>query len=128
MFTDLESWWWKSSQEQIPTFEVFTDQEDQYRQNAIPDGFTCVVNANLLKESEEYFLEKLNCISSIMKVALMIWGASKTKKQHTRCSSCAGKKKNQTSVHSLVFRDVLTLPVLSEIYGIPRSPSLSVII
>ena len=38
--------------------------------DAIPDKLACIIDANLLKQSEEYFLEKLNCISQIMKVAL----------------------------------------------------------
>ncbi|XP_027185147.1 receptor kinase-like protein Xa21 [Coffea eugenioides] len=38
--------------------------------NSIPDGLANVIDANLLKESDEYFVEKLSCIASIMKVAL----------------------------------------------------------
>ncbi|XP_027185089.1 LRR receptor-like serine/threonine-protein kinase GSO1 [Coffea eugenioides] len=38
--------------------------------NSIPDGLAKVIDANLLKESDEYFVEKLSCIASIMKVAL----------------------------------------------------------
>ncbi|CDP11288.1 unnamed protein product [Coffea canephora] len=38
--------------------------------NSMPDGLANVIDANLLKESDEYFVEKLSCIASIMKVAL----------------------------------------------------------
>ncbi|XP_027185152.1 putative receptor-like protein kinase At3g47110 [Coffea eugenioides] len=38
--------------------------------NSIPDGLAHVIDANLLKENDEYFGEKLSCIASIMKVAL----------------------------------------------------------
>nr|XP_027088532.1 receptor kinase-like protein Xa21 [Coffea arabica] len=38
--------------------------------NSIPDGLAHVIDANLLKENDEYFVEKLSCIASIMKVAL----------------------------------------------------------
>ncbi|XP_071922518.1 uncharacterized protein [Coffea arabica] len=38
--------------------------------NSIPDGLANVIDANLLEESDEYFVEKLSCIGSIMKVAL----------------------------------------------------------
>ncbi|XP_027185103.1 probable LRR receptor-like serine/threonine-protein kinase At3g47570 [Coffea eugenioides] len=37
---------------------------------SIPDGLAYVIDANLLKESDEYFVKKLSCIASIMKVAL----------------------------------------------------------
>ncbi|XP_027086410.2 uncharacterized protein [Coffea arabica] len=38
--------------------------------NSMPDGLANVIDANLLKERDEYFVEKLSCIASIMKVAL----------------------------------------------------------
>lgn len=38
--------------------------------NSMPDGLAHVVDSNLLKESDEYFGEKLSCIASIVKVAL----------------------------------------------------------
>ncbi|XP_071921266.1 probable LRR receptor-like serine/threonine-protein kinase At3g47570 [Coffea arabica] len=38
--------------------------------NSIPDGLANVIDANLLKESDECIGEKLSCIASIMKVAL----------------------------------------------------------
>ncbi|CDP12430.1 unnamed protein product [Coffea canephora] len=38
--------------------------------DSIPDELAHVIDANLLKESDEYFVEKLSCIASIMKVAL----------------------------------------------------------
>nr|XP_027086405.1 probable LRR receptor-like serine/threonine-protein kinase At3g47570 [Coffea arabica] len=38
--------------------------------NSMPDGLANVIDANLLKESDECIGEKLSCIASIMKVAL----------------------------------------------------------
>ncbi|XP_027185080.1 probable LRR receptor-like serine/threonine-protein kinase At3g47570 [Coffea eugenioides] len=38
--------------------------------NSMPDGLALVIDANLLKESDECIGEKLSCIASIMKVAL----------------------------------------------------------
>ncbi|CDP17288.1 unnamed protein product, partial [Coffea canephora] len=38
--------------------------------NSVLDGLAHVIDANLLKENDEYFVEKLSCIASIMKVAL----------------------------------------------------------
>ncbi|XP_027185102.1 probable LRR receptor-like serine/threonine-protein kinase At3g47570 [Coffea eugenioides] len=38
--------------------------------DSLPDGLAHVIDANLLKKSDEYFVEKLSCIASIMKVAL----------------------------------------------------------
>ncbi|XP_027171446.1 probable LRR receptor-like serine/threonine-protein kinase At3g47570 [Coffea eugenioides] len=38
--------------------------------DSMPDGLVRVVDANLLRPNHEYFDEKLDCIPSIMKVAL----------------------------------------------------------
>lgn len=71
-------------------------------------------------ESEEYFLEKLNFISSIMKVALDCTRELPRKRSNIQDVLLA-LTQNQTSAHSPVFRAVLKVHVLSEIYGVPKS-------
>ncbi|KAL3523099.1 hypothetical protein ACH5RR_015933, partial [Cinchona calisaya] len=66
----------------IMTMEVFTrtnPSNERFTENlslkswvydSMPNGLAQIVDANLVKPSDEYFPEKLECISSIMKVAI----------------------------------------------------------
>ncbi|KAL3523113.1 hypothetical protein ACH5RR_015947 [Cinchona calisaya] len=66
----------------IMTMEVFTrtnPSNEKFTENlslkswvydSMPNGLAQIVDANLVKPSDEYFPEKLECISSIMKVAI----------------------------------------------------------
>ncbi|XP_027088440.2 probable LRR receptor-like serine/threonine-protein kinase At3g47570 [Coffea arabica] len=55
-----------------PKSEMFSEKLSlkSWVANSIPDELAHVIDANLLKESDEYFGEKLSCIASIIKVAL----------------------------------------------------------
>ncbi|KAL3523095.1 hypothetical protein ACH5RR_015929 [Cinchona calisaya] len=66
----------------IMTMEAFTrtsPNNERFGENlslkswvydSMPNGLVDIIDSNLLKASDGYFLEKLDCISSIMKVAL----------------------------------------------------------
>ncbi|KAL3523121.1 hypothetical protein ACH5RR_015955, partial [Cinchona calisaya] len=88
----------------IMTMEVFTrmnPNNEMFGENlslkswvndSMPNALANIIDAKLLRESDEYFLEKMECISSIMKLALNCTRESPTERSNIQDVLVALKK------------------------------------